>query len=363
MKRKKLTTLFLAASVSLAAVMQSYAFYKLPSNKKGILMSDINMVDDVVALGCSQVILNFNASRINEDMISFDRIINKMHQSGLTITLVVYNDFQPGNPMVPDGAQNSTNGQYSFNTLTDTGRQSLQSFAANLASRYRDKVSNWIIGNEVNNEADWMTFPNHDFESYIQNYADSFRVFYDTIHAANPEARVFVPFDFYWNHSVKEGWFPARDTLNALNARLSDLDYGIAWHPYPQDFTNADFTKDNLATESRDSIIVNMKNLHILTDYLQQQPFLSPAGTVRHVLLSEEGFSSFYGEDIQAAAITYALQIANENPYVEGLLINRLEDNPGLVSMNYNFGLWYTEGSENNPVLRKPAWEAYRNAQ
>ena len=59
--------------------------------------------------------------------------------------------------------------------------------------------------------------------------------------------------------------------------------------------------------------MVTIYNIDVITSYLQKQEFLMPDGEVRPVLLSEMGFTSTYGEDVQAAAFAYAYYIAENN--------------------------------------------------
>ena len=361
MKRKKLLTSCLSLLLAGAMAFPSFAFYRTPTNKKGVLCSDINMLDDIVELGASQVILNFNVG--TSDPAAFVNLLTAMNQKGLTVTMIVNNTCRPGDAIVPEGSSGALNGMYSFNASSQEGIAMTTRVASETATAFANLVSNWIIGNEVNNEADWNKFSSDDFEAYTKNYAEAFRIFYNQIKTTNPEARVFIPFDHNWNQTVKAGWFTSRETLMKLNSYLSDTDYGIAWHPYPQDFMNADFTNNSRATESTDTPIVNMKNLHILTDAMQQPELLSPTGAVRHLLMSEAGFNSNRGEAVQALAVYQAYHLANENPYVEGFLINRLEDAPPEVAQGYSFGLWYTSGSESNPTSRKLAWTYYQQAQ
>ena len=62
---------------------------------------------------------------------------------------------------------------------------------------------------------------------------------YDTVKASNSLARVYMPFDFRWNCGQLEGFkYGVMDMLPRLNALLKDTDYGIAWHAYPETFTD-----------------------------------------------------------------------------------------------------------------------------
>lgn len=77
------------------------------------------------------------------------------------------------------------------------------------------------------------------------------------------------------------------DTFNALAVTEGQMDWGIAYHPYPYPMTEPEFWDDpatGLVTESADSPIVNFANLHVLTDYLNQDSMKTASGEVRHVI-------------------------------------------------------------------------------
>ncbi len=362
MKKNKFVLGALTLAMSLSLTMPSFAFFRQASSIKGISTSDVNMLQDVTELGCQQVVLCVHASFLkdSQQMRSLKALINQMNQRKLTITMIVLNDYQAGDSIIPAGSEGSGAAYYQFNTLDEAGIKRTMEVANAYAREFKDTVSNWVIGNEINNRQVYNYMPGTDINSYNKAYADAFRIFYNAIKAQNPEARVFIPFDYNWTQG--NGLiYPTLNMLPTLNNYLADTDYGIAWHPYPQDLANADFLNSSpLAVDRPNSPIVNMKNLHVLTDYLQQQNMLSPTGQVRHVILSEEGFSSARGEDVQAVAIQQAYELAKANPYVEGFLMSRLVDAPVEVAQNYSFGLWYSDGNEANPTTKKMAWYTYQ---
>ena len=93
------------------------------------------------------------------------------------------------------------------------------------------------------------------------------------------------PFDFRWNCGQVEGFkYGAMDMIPRLNSRLKDTDYGIACHAYPETFEDPVFTDDIYTLEKADTYMINLKNLHVLTDYMQQADMLSPTGKVRHLI-------------------------------------------------------------------------------
>lgn len=339
----------------------AFAFYNYPENKKGVLTSDVNMIGDVVELGCKQVIFTMLSSWADnpQQLNALDAMLQQMDRNDLTITAVVVNDFQPGNPIIP--VTEPVANYYQFNTLTPEGIQATERAAAILAYRYRNLISNWIIGNEIQSQYPWNYLGVDDMETYAKAYSDGFRIFYQTIKSVNPEARVFTSYDYTWNVPESSQLFPGRELLQAVNRYLSDTDYGIAWHPYPQDLKNPDYLNASPNAEDKyDTGIVNMKNLQVLTAVMEQPEMLSPEGSVRHLLLSEQGFSSGMGEELQAQSIALAYMSAASNPYVEGFLINRLVDAPSEVAQGYSFGLYTSQGSEANPTGRKPAWYVYQ---
>lgn len=338
-----------------------FAFYNTPESIKGIHSSHVTMVSDMVELGCKQVIFQFNASFVKNEqqMKGYDALIDAYNKADLTVTMGVMNDFQAGDEICPVGSPVSN--LYQFNTLTEGGIERTRQVAEALAYRYKDSVSNWVIGNEINNQREWNYLGVADMNTYIASYATSFRIFYDAIKAYNPDARVFIPFDYNWTQSGGDMYYASRDMLEVLNQYLADTDYGIAWHPYPQDLSNPDFLNASpSATDDENSPIVNLKNLHVLTDYMQRKEMLSPEGLVRHLILSEEGFSSVRGEEAQALAIMQAWEKVKENPYVEAFLMSRLVDAPSEVAQGYAFGLWNSDGVSETPTTRKQAWSYYQ---
>ena len=69
-----------------------------------------------------------------------------------------------------------------------------------------------------------------------------------------------------------------------------------------------------------DTPMVTMANIHVVTDYLQQESFLKEDGEVRSVILSELGYTSSKGEEVQAAAIAYAYKTAAANQHIDSIL-------------------------------------------
>lgn len=367
---KKISAVILAAALCIAAAVPAYAdFYRQPANKKGVLINEESQVPAVVEVGASQVVTNFPLSwAFMSDRVSACRsFYEEMNRKGITVTLIVLNDWDASRfspDLLPVSAPVEGVSYYAFNTLNSQGIQAARDAANRLMANFGDLVSNWVIGNEINDGQAWNYIGPMDIDTYCSNYATAFRTWNDTIKAANPSARIFIPFDFRWNCGQVEGYkFGVMDMLPRLNELLKDTDYGIAWHAYPETFTDPVFRDDKYVLDKADTYIINLKNLHILTDHMQKPEMLSPDGTVRHLILSEQGFTSFSPErggeclELQAQCITEAYQAAAANPYVEGFFLNRMRDEADLLQLNYAFGLMDTNGN------KKPSWEAYKNLQ
>ncbi len=82
--------------------------------------------------------------------------------------------------------------------------------------------------------------------------------------------------------------------------------------------------------------MISIRNIHVLTDYLQKEEFLTDSGEVRHVILSEIGYTSSQGQDLQAASFVYAYKVIEANQYIDSMLFSRetdatIEINQGLA--------------------------------
>lgn len=150
------------------------------------------------------------------------------------------------------------------------------------------------------------------------------------------------------------------------------MDWGLAYHPYSIPMTEPEFWDDDqtgLIAYHADSPVVNLKNLDVLTDYMEQNFMRRADGQVRNIILSEQGFTSKSAArgtnyDLQAAAIAYAYYIADSNPDIDAFIMSRQVDAPAETKSSLNFGLWHCDESKPNaiePTMRKKSWSVYKN--
>ena len=120
---KKAAALALSSIMTASMSIQALAFYNTPESIKGIHSSHVTMIQDMVDLGCKQVIFQFNASFLKDEfqMQGVDALIDAYNAADLTVTIGVMNDFQPNDALLP--VDLSVSNLYQFNTLTDMGKQ------------------------------------------------------------------------------------------------------------------------------------------------------------------------------------------------------------------------------------------------
>ncbi|MCR5674798.1 MAG: hypothetical protein K6G16_03730 [Lachnospiraceae bacterium] len=295
----------------------------------------------------------FNGAHIHQ----YDYLFSILTSKGIDITGIILDDASTSAYPAfthPAARSGSTAPYYMFNGVTADGVEALGAVATFLASRYsgggHGLVHDWIIANEINARKEWNYMPaGTGIEAYTDAYAKAFRVFYNAIRSVNSGAGVYICLDQQWDRNKSNNPdYDARDVLDifAVNVKENgDMDWGLAFHPYSCPLTQTAFWKSNSqVTASVDSSFITMKNIGIVTDYLHQDRFLNRNGEVRSVILSEQGFSSTAGQDLQAAAIAYAYKIAAANPDIDYFIYARETDHPVEIAQNLALGINNTGG-------------------
>lgn len=362
-----------------------YNVYTQASSIKGLLVDPSRLnTGELEDLGVKQAAYNIPLSKITgqttsanyptihytyngktyaidgQSVAEFDIVFGSLSKKGIRTTAIILNDMNYEYPELvhPKARSGSTAPYVMFNGAEEAGVDAMAAMASFLAERYsgtgHGTVSNWVIANEINARSHWNYMEYTDVYNYTKEYAQAFRVFYNAIKSVNASAEVYMPLDQTWNRNLKDNNYDARDVLDNFNSIISEkgnIDWQLAYHPYPVPLTNAAFWNTGayykkLTVDSPDTAMINMKNIHVVTDYLCQEHFLTDTGETRHVLLSEQGFtSSSGGEGVQAAAFAYAYYISEANSHINGFLLNRQTDAPEEVAQGLAFGLNYSNGA------------------
>lgn len=288
----------------------------------------------------------------------YDYVFRTLTRKGIVITAILLNNKASHAPqMIHPLSRNGNAYYYAFNAAEEEGCEYLEAVSAFLAERYRDRehgtVMNWIVGNEINVRSLWNYMQNVELDVYVREYARAFRLVYNGIRSMNANARVYISLDQQWTGNLTSASsYNSRDILDEFNeciSREGNIDWGLAHHPYSVPLTWPKFwdlsaQNEALVLESEDTSMVTIYNIDVVTDYLQHPEFLTQEGEVRSVILSEMGFTSTYGEDVQAAAFAYAYYIAENNQYIDAMILSRETDAAEEVAQGLALGLSYQNG-------------------
>lgn len=291
----------------------------------------------------------FNGRVIDE----YDFVFRTLTNKGIQVTAILLNNGSGAYPYITHPlSRGGSCSYYAFNAADKDGVELLAAVGSFLSQRYRDnthgKVMSWIIGNEVNVRTDWNYMEAVDLETYTREYGNAVRVFYNSIKSMNANAKVYVCMDQQWNRNINNNAnYDGRDMLDVMNRHYKEegnIDWGLAIHPYAFPLTKTDFwnmsgKNASLVIDSVDSSIVTMKNIHVVTDYLQRSEFLTDNGEVRSVILSEMGYSSTNGEALQATALAYSYYIAAANQHIDAIMLTRQDDAAEEVAQGLALGL------------------------
>ena len=295
---------------------------------------------------------NFNAYQVG----LYDIIFSRLSSRGIDVNAIIINDLSNSTLTYPASRGGGAT-LYAFNASDEEGVNYLAAVASFLANRYsgasgHGKVSNWIIGNEVNERTVYNYTPYMGVDEYAKLYADVVRVFYNAMCAVNSTTRVYVSLDNRWNMNKSDkSFYDVKDMMDAFNSYMcqyGNINWHVGYHPYNYPLTEAKAWSwgryDSMVSGSASSAIVSMRNIHVLTDYLSQSSYLDNNGNVRHVILSEMGYTSSKGQNLQAASIAYAWKIMERNSHIDYMLLSRQVDAAPEVAEGLALGISGKEG-------------------
>ena len=97
--------------------------------------------------------------------------------------------------------------------------------------------------------------------------------------------------------------------LSTASRVEGDFDWGVAYHPYPQNLFEPRMWLDDQPTFEPDTPLITMKNLEVLIRFMEQPSMKYEQKRMRGLILSEQGFhapaSSAQAQAIQSAALLY----------------------------------------------------------
>ena len=341
--------------------------YNPGETKKGIQFS--NSVNEIYACDAKQYFLNLTVTYIydnptvsyqyNGKTYYFDAlgyyqdIVRECNRNNVTVTMQVLLDWKDGQTdLIHPKARIPGVPFYSWNIYKKSAREKMEAMFCYLGKVFSQKdcyVSNWVLGNEVNNPSAWNCAGSMTDQEYFESYAYAFRSLYYGIKSQYANAHIFICIDNYWNASGGRRYTARQVVMNFpeyLNKIQKGLNWNLAYHAYSFPLTDTRFWNGGGATgDVWSTPSITMNNIHVLTNFIRDT-----YGSSVRVILSEQGFSAVPGESVQAAAIAYGYYIAACDPMIDAFIIRSYDDDPVEVAMGLQMG-----------ILGRQAFQIFRN--
>jgi hypothetical protein len=375
-----------AAYIANPEALATHTVARVQAGKKGIIPeSTMIHSGDIVTLGidqCSynllmsqllnksgaQITYNYNGKTYSFNagtVQAYDWLISMFKQNGISCTMVLLNDWHADLTSINPLSRSAGHSYYAYNAADQAGVELLAAIGSFLASRYSNQglgqIDNFVIGNEINARYLWNYMSNVDVTTYTVQNANAFRVFYNAIKSQNANANVYTCIDQMWASTNEPNrYYAGKEYLDIFNSYISsegNIDWSLAVHPYDVPLTNsyAWANSSKYVTHDISSPYVAMQNVEVVTDYMCTPTFKAPNGQVRSIICSEVGYSSTAGEAVQAAAITYAYEVAMNNQYIDAFIYNKEMDASAELAQGLALGLVSSRGTH------KQAYAYYQN--
>lgn len=371
----------------------------IPESKKGIgiswrgaMMKDllelgvknvtVNMrLDSLVLMKSSEqtqeYVLNGKTFHINKNQIdNFDRLLKFSHDHNMVVSaiLLIGNKHQGEAKQIWEHPDCEDEAYYTMPNLNS--KKSIEHYTAALdflAERYSreghpfGRISNWILHNEVDVGVVWTNAGDKQMESYTELYYRSMRIAHLTARKYDPFARVFASFTHYWTETVNPRYHHPKSMLEfliKLSKTEGDFEWGIAYHPYPQNLRDPVAWKNQNSTFCFNTPLITMSNIEVLDAWVKKTEHRFK-GKTRGILLSEQGLNSpDYSDEnlhLQAAGFAYFWNKIKNLDSIEAFQYHRWVDhgNEGGLKL----GLWTLKsGTVIQADQKKPIWGVFKAA-
>jgi len=226
------------------------------------------------------------------------------------------------------------------------------------------RVHHWIVHNEVDAGWVWTNAGEKEAITYMDLYQRSMRLIHLVARQYDPHSQAFITLTHHWAKAGNPRFFGSKQMLQLLVrfcAAEGDFQWGLAYHPYPQNLFKPRTWEDHQATFDFDTDKITPKNLEVL-DAFMKQPTLRFQGRVRTVHLSENGFNSLdYSDESlrdQAAGMAYAWKKVSGLSAIDVWHYHNWIDNRHEGGLR--IGLRKFPDDPEDPLGKKPIWFVYQ---
>lgn len=268
------------------------------------------------------------------------------------------------NKLILKSGRENGHAYYALDAQSKESRETLEALFSFMAEKWSTEschLDNWIIGNEVNIHKIWYYAGNISEDSFMKNYADTFRILYYAVKSSSKNARVYICTDHTFNNRCGDwGAKPFIELFNKkIKAQNKNIQWNLAYHAYPSVLTNAVVWKDNddprfTTADTLASDFVSPYNLDVLTNYIKKT-----YGSKTRIILSEQGFTANTGEQVQAAALAYSYYKAEFNDMIDSFLLH-----DAYLSQQEDYSMFNRSGQK-RPMydvfvyMNSPSYEKY----
>lgn len=261
-----------------------------------------------------------------------------------------------------------------FDMETEEGQGYFGAFVEFLVERYTRPDKKYgcavgaIISNEVNSQYVWGNAGEMPVEEYVREYAQAMRLAWICGRKHCSHFRVYISLDQFWCASnfgpMPLRYYSGRTMIELLNTYATaegNFDWGVAYHPYPEDLRCPDFWNDRAPDFTFSTPKITFKNMEMLEAFLSQPAFLY-RGKARRIVFSEQGFNSQKGalqgltEKMAAAGYVLAYMKARNMKTVDMLTHHSCVDNPHEFGLNLGIFRHDPSGKIGEP---KPIFESF----
>ena len=257
------------------------------------------------------------------------------------------------------------------NLTTDEGVNCYAAALDFLASRYNrpdnayGRIHKWIMHNEVDAGLTWTNMGRKPMMIYLETYLRSMRICHTISRQYDPHSEVMCSFTHSWAEPVE--LYSSKEMMTAMqqfSTREGDFQWGVAYHPYPQDLNEPKTWNDTKATFGINSPLVTFKNLEVIDHWIRKPENRYLSTHKRTLWLSENGTNSrsYSNNDLreQAAGFAYAWKKLSLLEGIDAIQWHNWIDNR--TEFGLRIGLRRFPDDETEPGGAKPVWYAYQAA-
>ncbi len=272
---------------------------------------------------CNGKIYYFDREAVEEN----DKILKAFTEAGMETTMVLNMWAYAGvvdktdllHPEFDfDPALDPVLGMAAPNMVQDKGIYLYEAVCEFLADRYTredalyGRVSNWIVGNEVDTSAVWHNMGQVPQSEFVRQYDRSLRILYAAVKKYWAHGNVMAVFTQSWTlpftdlfvagSAVHNKWHNygcygvkyVLEEFSALTKLEGDYDWKIALHPYGRDMRDDNFWDQSnyeISAGGLNALYLTPLNIEVLPQFLAQS-HMRYKGKMRDFYFTEQGYSS-----------------------------------------------------------------------